>query len=301
MAQYTQALTPDSLKDKVIVLTGGANGIGASLVEHAAQNGAYVCFGDVSAHAGEEIAKTMNANFPSSPPRAIFVQTDVTDYDSVLGLFDKAMEAYGRVDHAVAGAGIVEIGNVFDPALDMQSIRKAILDVNLLGCLYTARIASVYLRQNRPGPEADRSIILISSVAGFKESPGLFVYQASKHGVIGLMRALRLYLHGPASAHNIRVNCICPWMTTTVMVKGIQEGWVRAGLPMNSPMDVARITAAVLGDATLNGTSMYVEGGRAWEIEANLDRLEPVWLGEEPSKSLAKGQAVLGSGMDWTK
>ncbi|KAL4751779.1 hypothetical protein BDW72DRAFT_202838 [Aspergillus terricola var. indicus] len=289
MAQYTKPLSPGSLQDKVIVVTGGANGIGASLVEYAVQNGASVCFGDLSVQAGEEVARTVNAIVPTSHPRAIFVRTDVTKYDSVLGLFDRAMEVYGRIDHAVAGAGIVEIGNVFDPALDMQSIREA------------TRIASVYLRQNRPEPEADRSIILISSVAGFKESPGLFVYQASKHGVIGLMRALRLYLHGPASAHNIRVNCICPWMTTTVMVKGIQEGWVRAGLPMNSPMDVARVTAAVLGDATLNGTSMYVEGGRAWEIEANLDRLEPAWLGEEPSKSLAKGQAVLGSGMDWTK
>ncbi|KAL4772944.1 hypothetical protein BDW60DRAFT_216162 [Aspergillus nidulans var. acristatus] len=289
MAQYTKPLSPDSLQGKVIVVTGGANGIGARLVEYAVQNGASVCFGDVSVQAGEAIARAVNTNAPSSAPRAIFVHTDVTKYDSVLGLFDRAMEVYGRIDHAVAGAGIVEIGNVFDPALDMQSIREA------------TRIASVYLRQNRPEPEADRSIILISSVAGFKESPGLFVYQASKHGVIGLMRALRLYLHGPASAHNIRVNCICPWMTTTVMVKGIQDGWIKAGLPMNSPMDVARITAAVLGDATLNGTSMYVEGGRAWEIEANLDRLEPAWLGEEPSKSLAKGQAVLGSGMDWTK
>jgi hypothetical protein len=46
---------------------------------------------------------------------------------------------------------------------------------------------------------------------------------------------------------------------------------------------------------------MYVEGGRAWEIEKNLDRLEPQWLGEEPARSLARGQAVLGSGMDWTK
>jgi NAD(P)-dependent dehydrogenase (short-subunit alcohol dehydrogenase family) len=173
-----------------------------------------------------------------------------------------------------------------------------VLDVNLVGCFYVARIAAVYLRQNRPA-NTDRSILLVSSVAGFKESPGLFVYQASKHGVLGLMRALRLYLCAPA--HDIRVNCICPWMTTTGMVKGIQDGWLKAGLPTNTPLDVAKVTAAVLGDESLNGKSMYVEGGRAWEIEANLDRLEPEWLGEEPSRSLAKGQAVLGSGMDWTK
>ncbi|KAL4922633.1 putative 3-hydroxyacyl-CoA dehydrogenase [Aspergillus aurantiobrunneus] len=245
-------LAPSALQDEVIVLTGGANGIGASL-------------------------------------------TDVASYDSVLNLFDKAMEIYGRIDHAVAGAGIGEIGNVFDPALTMETIRQnsppttKVMDVNLLGCLYFARIASVYLRQNRPDPKSDRSILLVSSVAGFKESPGLFVYQAAKHGVLGLMRALRLYLCAPA--HGIRVNCICPWMTATAIIKGVQDGWMEAGLPLNSPMDVAKVSAAVLGDVSLNGTSMYVEGGRMWETEANIDRLEAQWLGEEPSQSSARGQA----------
>lgn len=270
-------------------------------MEYAIQNGAYVCFGDLAVEAGEAVAETINKN-SSASPRAIFVKTDVTSYDSVLGLFDKAMEVYGRIDHAVAGAGIAEIGNVFDPTLDMQSIRQPpttkVLDVNLTGCLYVARIASVYLRQNRP-VNTDRSIILVSSVAGFKESPGLFVYQASKHGVIGLMRALRLYLSAPA--HGIRTNCICPWMTTTVMVKGIQDGWFKAGLPVNRPVDVAKVMANVLVDKELNGKSMYVEGGRAWEIEANIDRLEPQWLGEESSRSLQRGQQVLGSGEGWTK
>lgn len=171
------------------------------------------------------------------------------------------------------------------------------MDVTLNGCLYVARIASVYLRQNRP-ENADRSITLISSIAGFKESPGLFVYQAAKHGVLGLMRALRQYL--PFS-HQLRVNAVCPWMTTTGMVKGIQDGWFKAGLPVNTPMDVAKITAGLLVEPELNGKSMYVEGGRGWEIEGNLDRLEPQWLGEEPSRSLAKGQAVLADGSGWIK
>ncbi|KAL2783108.1 hypothetical protein BJX66DRAFT_319127 [Aspergillus keveii] len=307
MAQYARALDPGALKDKVIVLTGGANGIGAALVEYACEHGAYVCFGDLAAEAGEAIAKKLNGSNPS-PPRAVFVQTDVTSYDSVLKLFDTAMDTYGRIDHAIAGAGITEIGNVFDPALDMESIRKPpttkVLDVNLNGCIYVARIASVYLRQNRPtGNKSDRSITLISSVAGFKESPGLFIYQASKHGVLGLMRSLRLYLYGPEESHphNIRINAICPWMTQTGMVRGVQDAWYAAGLPVNTPLDVGKVIAAVMGDDGLNGASLYVEGGRAWEIERNLDRLEPQWLGEEASRSLAKGQAVLGSGMDWTK
>ena len=168
-----------------------------------------------------------------------------------------------------------------------------VLDVNLVGSIYVSRIASVYLGQNRAA-HADRSLTLFSSVAGFKESPGLFIYQASKHGVLGLVRTLRLYL---GRTHDIRVNAICPWMTQTDMVRGVLDGWLQARLPINTPMDVARVAAGVLADRTLNGTTMYVEGGRAWEIEENLDRLEPQWLGEEPSRSLAKGQDVLGEGM----
>lgn len=88
-------------------------------------------------------------------------------------------------------------------------------------------------------------------------------------------------------------------MTSTRLVSGVIDAWLAAGLPANSPLDVAKVTAGVLCQHGMNGKSMYVEGGRAWEIEDNLDRLEPQWLGEEPSKSLAKGQEVLGDGTDW--
>ncbi|OQE36688.1 hypothetical protein PENCOP_c011G04658 [Penicillium coprophilum] len=304
MAQYFPQFTPDSLKEKVLVITGGSNGIGANLVEYCCQNGAYVCFGDTAVREGDQLAKRLSASSHSSPshPQVIFCETNVTEYKSIVNLFDTTLSAYGHIDHVIACAGIMEIGNWFDPNLTLEDVREPatteVLDVNLGGCLSVTRIASVYLRHNRP-KNADRSITLISSVAGFKESPGLFVYQASKHGVLGLMRALRLYL--PSLPFQLRINTVCPWMTTTGMVKGVQNAWINAGMPVNSPMDVARIIVGLLANPQLNGKSMYVEGGRAWEIEANIDRLEPEWLGEEPSRSLAKGQAVLADGSDWVK
>jgi hypothetical protein len=93
----------------------------------------------------------------------------------------------------------MEIGNWFDPSLDLPSIKKVIhairnepirkvltfqtpnklvLDVNLLGTLYFARIAAVYLRQGAQ-PGDDKSLVLMSSAAGFKETPGMFLYQVS--------------------------------------------------------------------------------------------------------------------------
>ncbi|GAM42084.1 3-hydroxyacyl-CoA dehydrogenase [Talaromyces pinophilus] len=301
MSQFHPAFSRESLQDKVIVLTGGAKGIGQSLVELCVQHGAYVCFGDIDEKSGRDVQDAVNE--AQDLPRARFVAVDVTNYQSVLVLFKTALSWHGRIDHVIANAGVVERGNWFDPALTVESVEEVpsstVLDVNLLGCLYCARIATVYLRQNRSENE-DRSLTLVSSVAGFKESPGIFVYQASKHGVLGLMRSLRKYISLPTT-HNIRVNAICPWMTETGMVAGIEEAWHKANLPTNRPLDVAKVIAGVVSSAGLNGTSMYVEGGRAWEIERNLDRLQPQWLGEEPSKSLEKGQAVLGDGMDWTQ
>lgn len=103
---------------------GGANGIGASLVEYCGQQGAYVCFGDVAENAGYQIAQSLCSSGSSSSPRAVFQHTDVTSYQSVLGLFDLALKTYGRIDHVVACAGIMEIGNLFDPALTLETVRE---------------------------------------------------------------------------------------------------------------------------------------------------------------------------------
>lgn len=164
--------------------------------------------------------------------------------------------------------------------------------------MYVSRIASVYLRHNR-GPGVDRSILLFSSVSGFKESPSLFVYQASKHGVVGLMRSLRGYISSPYK-HYLRINTICPWMTQTDSIKKIEQQWTQASLPTNSPREVSTVATGILADASLNGKSMFVEGGRAWEIEENIERLEAEWLGDAPSKALAMGQELLDDGAIWS-
>lgn len=173
-----------------------------------------------------------------------------------------------------------------------------VLDVNLLGSIYVSRIASVYLRHNR-GSNCDRSILLFSCVSGFKDSPSLFIYQASKHGVTGLMRSLRTYISSPHK-HHIRINVICPWVTQTDSIKKVEAQWKGADLPINTPNQVATIATGILADQSLNGTSMFVEGGRAWEVEQNINRLESEWLGEAPSRTLALGQGLLDDGAIWT-
>lgn len=123
-------------------------------------------------------------------------------------LFELAHKLFGRIDIVVANAGVSIPQDPFatDTDVNLKPSTKEI-DVNLKGALFTARIGNHYLRQN--GKEGG-DLILVSSIAGFKESTGLAVYTASKHGVLGILRGLRVQ----ASRDRVRVNAVCPWMTS---------------------------------------------------------------------------------------
>lgn len=179
-------------------LQQGAIGIGAVLVRLLHDAGAHVFFGDVL----DDPAQALETELQSSTTTVKFVHCDVTSYADNLALFDAAYQAFGRVDHAISNAGLGEQGNLMSSELTLESVREEptnsvqIVDVNLKGPLYFARLASVYLRQPTKGEEVgagqmDKSLTFTSSVAAFREDPGLYVYVASKHGVMGLMRVLR--------------------------------------------------------------------------------------------------------------
>lgn len=228
-------LRPETLKElggKVVVITGSAKGIGAATVNLLHAHGALVIHGDWDGDGGKALDTSL------SSPNVTFVQSDVTSYESVLNLFEVAWKKYGRVDIAISNAGVPELDNWFNPSTTISDVSQKpntkVIEVNLLGTLYFARIASVFLKQNAK-PEDDKSLILVSSAAGFKESPGIPIYTATKHGVLGLMRSLRPHL---PKTHNIRVNAICPWMTDTGMVLGIRDAWIAEKLPVNQPEGV---------------------------------------------------------------
>ncbi|PVH77746.1 putative 3-hydroxyacyl-CoA dehydrogenase [Cadophora sp. DSE1049] len=323
--------TLGELKDKIVVISGSAHGIGLATVQLLYTHGAHVIHGDWDSPAGSSIDSSITSSSKPQVPggSTTFVQTDVTDYDSVLQLFDTALKKHGRVDVAISNAGVQEVGGWFEKGLDLEGIRKKpttkTLDVNLLGCIYFSRIACVYLKEGNT-TKADKSLILVSSTAGFKETPGIFVYTAAKHGVLGLLRSLRPYL---PKTHHIRTNAICPWMTDTAMVTGIRDSWISNSLPVNTPESVARVIVETAlgtvpeggermkdegvveglaenakggekdGKVRYNGRAVFVEGGRGWDIESGIEGTEEVWLGEKVSRTLAKGQEVLGDGTDW--
>ncbi|KAH7390371.1 putative 15-hydroxyprostaglandin dehydrogenase [Cadophora sp. MPI-SDFR-AT-0126] len=246
-----------TLKDKVVVLTGGANGIGRAAVRLFHHHGANIVFGDINSQLGTALEAELSSH-PSSPT-AKFIQTDVTSYPSQLHLFKTAISLFGKIDIVVANAGIsiprdpfsfspLNSSNNDDDEAEIENeFPTAEIDVNLKGCLFTARIGMFYLRKNRlgGGEGGGGDLVLVSSIAGFKESTGLAVYTASKHGVLGLLRGVRVQ----AAREGVRVNAVCPWMTKTAMVAGIESGWRDLHLPENEPEDVAK---SILICATAN-------------------------------------------------
>lgn len=281
-----------ALKDLIIVLTGGATGIGEVAVRQFAAHGARVFIGDVSEAAG---------TLASSLPNANFIKTDVSDYTSVLNLFKAAYQAHGRIDHCISNAGLVEIGQLF--ATDDASIEEApntfVLDVNLRGSIYFARVATHFLRKSKieNAAQKDASLTLVSSVAGFGDWPGLFVYSASKHGVMGLFRSTKQFLLG---SEGIRVNAVLPNMTRTAMVTGVIAAYEAFGVPVNEPVDVANTLSYILTSGVA-AQAWYISGTKTYEIEDTLEAVKGKWLGDSVFEELLAGQSALGGGSNWTK
>jgi len=89
-------------------------------------------------------------------------------------------------------------------------------------------------------------------------------------------------------------------MTRTRLTLGIEDAWANAGLPSNTPDDVAKVIAGVMVDGKVNGATLYVEGSRAWNIEEGLLATRRSWLGEQREADLDKGTALMGGGEHWT-
>ena len=168
---------------------------------------------------------------------------------------------------------------------------KDSIEINLTSVLSFSRIALAYMQASKTPAAFSKSIVLVSSIAGITEAPGLFAYSSGKHGVIGLMRALRPWA---PPRYGVRVNAICPWATDTQLLAGVRDRWVDEKMPLNAPADVARFILQCASDDSLNGRAVFVSGGRGFDTEEGVDRTQPQWMGEANSEVFQRGQRILG-------
>ena len=184
------------LSGKVVVVTGAGRGIGRAIAVGYAAAGAAVC---CVARTESEIARTV-VDIRSDGGTATSVQADVTDYDSVVHVFDAAISEFGGVDIVVINAG----GNL-DDGRDVESGNLEqwtdTVQLNLIGAYHTARAAIPHLKDRGGG-----KIIAIGSGLGRRGRPGMSAYATAKAGLSMLVRVLAQELWH----HDISVNELIP-------------------------------------------------------------------------------------------
>jgi NAD(P)-dependent dehydrogenase (short-subunit alcohol dehydrogenase family) len=246
-----------SLKGKVALVTGASRGIGRAIAIGFAEAGADVAVAARSEGDLETLAKEVD----SLGRKALVLPTDVRDRDAIQSMFDKTVEAFGRLDILVNNAGG---SNFMAPVVGLRPDGwDKLRTLNLDSVFHCTQIGAQKLLEAGGG-----SIIQIASVAGIQGAQGLSPYSAAKAGVIMFSQAVAKELAGS----NVRVNSIAPgwidtplneWMTS-------DEGTLREAekmIPMGRIGKAEEIVGGAIylaSDASsfVTGTTLVIDGGQ---------------------------------------
>lgn len=219
------------LAGKVVVITGGARGIGRAAAACCAADGAMVVCGDLLEADGQATV----AEIERLGGQAHFVTTDVTSEDDCRRLMTTAMERYGRLDALITAAGILR-GDWLQVDELEDAVFRSVIDVNLRGSFLCAKYAVPHL--TKPGGV----IICISSGAGVRGGSSSVAYGSSKGGVYGLALVLEQHL----AERGIRVHAVCPGgIATEMKLANIGNQAEQRGQSRQAAIEAARPT---LGD-----------------------------------------------------
>ena len=253
------------LEGRVGVVTGGGQGIGAAVARRFAEHGATVVVADID----DEAARSTAASIAEATGTLVEpMELDVTGEHAVETAFESIRSQHGRLDCAVANAGVLHLERVVD--LDIADWRR-VIDVNLPGAFLTVRAAARRMSRG--------SIVVTSSLFGLRGGAGNGAYSASKFGLIGLAQSL-----AAETAHTgVRVNCVCPGQIATPMLDDVVEALSRIGndgpalsvgdlasrIPsgrLGTPNDIADACLFLASDLSsyVTGQSLAVDGG--WQV-----------------------------------
>ncbi|KAF3036269.1 hypothetical protein E8E12_000136 [Didymella heteroderae] len=276
-------------RPKTVIVTGGAGGIGAQTIRTFHAHGCNVVIADLSF--AKDAATSLIASL-SETSRALFHETDITDWQSMRSLFRTSKERFGQVDIVIANAGLMESRDFFnfeeDENGELKDPKEAhkVIDVNLKGSMNTLRLAMHAMQANPPDADGARgSVILIASTSGYFGGTGVVSYISSKHGVVGLARASQR----KAIELGVRVNVVAPFFTPTYITTGYSQKWKERGLPANTVEGVADAIVATSTDPARKGHSVMVAGSFVKEIEIARTALTKEWLGEDIANVMAEG------------
>lgn len=260
------------LQNKIAVITGGAQGIGAAISTRFAEEGATVVIVDINEEKSKGLATQLNASY---------ILCDVSSVEQVDRLFSKVLELHGRLDVLVNNAALVHHPASNKNFLELtQEAWQRVLDVNLTGMfLCSQRAARIMVKQNPDGKSVGGSMINMSSGGGMRAHRNLMGYDTTKGGIEAATRAMAVDL----APWKIRVNVVVPGNVTVdnalggatgpeAAVRTIPLGY--AGVPAN----IASAAMFLASDdaAYITGQRLVVDGGleaqlRSPAVDAQID------------------------------
>ena len=250
------------LEEKVCVITGAGNGIGLACAQRFLEEGSRVILADLPGALSTGAEELLT----SQPERAVFRACDVTDSQQLRTVMTFAVEHFGRLDTAIANAGIV---HSCDPLELSEADLDRVLQVNLKGVFHTGQQAAKIMLGQEPDGHGQRgSIINMSSVNAVMAIPEIASYCIAKGGVNQWTKVLALRL----ASCGVRVNGIGPGSIATEMFQAVagQPEKLQAVLsrtPMGragEPDEIAKVAVFLAShySSYLTGQTIYPDGGR---------------------------------------
>ena len=233
-----------NVEGKVVLITGGAQGIGGSTAQICAERGAEVIITDIKQETGETLAQSLR----DAGHKATFHQLDVRDPKAVERVFKKVGEAHGRLDVLICAAGVLEGALLQPEEFPLETFQK-VMDINVTGCFLCTKYATPLLATSDSG-----TMILVASGAGVIGGSSSIAYGTSK----GAVNGMGMVLEGHLAKRGVRVNVICPGSVETELKLNQMrqsteyqgETWdpAAASQRLGDPMGVARIIAFLASD-----------------------------------------------------
>ena len=239
-------------QDKVIIITGAAQGIGLTLARYLDSLGATIIIADING----EVASKAIETFPSKRGHAIVC--DVTSKESTVAMAKEAIEKYQKIDVLINNAGIFPVSLFEDVTLEQW---KRVIDIDLTGTFLATQAVYKHMKKEKKG-----KIVNIASISGRVGGVGFTHYSAAKAGVIGFTKALAK----EAGSIGIQVNAIAPGIIDTETTQKVFPSFALKDYVRNVPLgrlgleeDIQGVVSFLCSENSnyITGQTLTVDGG----------------------------------------
>ncbi|WP_040833004.1 SDR family oxidoreductase [Nocardia brevicatena] len=256
----------DRIRDKVVVITGGARGIGLATATALHALGAKIAIGDIDEATVKESGTARDFEF--------YGKLDVTDLASFTAFLDEVERTLGPIDVLINNAGIMPTGRLID---EPDKVTRRILDINVYGVIIGSKLGLARMLPRKRG-----HLINIASLAGETHIPGLATYNASKHAVLGFTDTLREEYRGSG----VHFSSVLPTLTNTDLGSGVSAPkLLRAAEPEEIAAAIVKLIASPRSKARITAAAGFTA--------QFMNRLLPVAVADAIGRALGSGTTFL--------